>query len=110
MVRKKVFRLSGPAVVIGFFLLVPSILGMLFSAFVVLRALAPDLVSSPTSQMSEFDAKYRSSCFTTLKQQGRFGADSFERFSVSGIEQDCECHLSEIKRATTLAEIGRAHV
>jgi hypothetical protein len=35
LVRKKRFRMSGPAVAIGFILLIPSVLGILFSAFIL---------------------------------------------------------------------------
>jgi hypothetical protein len=38
MTRKRVFRMSGPAVVIGFILLVPSILGILFGGLTFLAA------------------------------------------------------------------------
>lgn len=36
MTRKRVYRMSGPAVVIGFILLVPSILGILFGGLTML--------------------------------------------------------------------------
>lgn len=36
MTRKRVFRMSGPAVVIGFILLIPSILGILFGGLTML--------------------------------------------------------------------------
>src|SRR5208283_2326401 len=35
LIRKKAFRMSGPAVVIGFILLVPSILGMLAAGWML---------------------------------------------------------------------------
>jgi hypothetical protein len=38
MTRKRVYRMSGPSVVIGFILLVPSILGMLFGGVTFLMA------------------------------------------------------------------------
>jgi hypothetical protein len=38
MTRKRVYRMSGPAVVIGFILLIPSILGMLFGGLTFLMA------------------------------------------------------------------------
>ncbi len=38
MTRKRVYRMSGPAVVIGFILLIPSILGMLFGGLTFLTA------------------------------------------------------------------------
>jgi hypothetical protein len=38
-VRKKVFRMSGPVVAIGFILLIPSVLGMLFSAMILLQTI-----------------------------------------------------------------------
>ena len=38
MMRKRVYRMSGPAVVIGYILLIPSILGMLFGGLTFLMA------------------------------------------------------------------------
>lgn len=38
MTRKRVYRMSGPAVVIGYILLIPSIMGMLFGGLTFLTA------------------------------------------------------------------------
>ena len=38
--QRKIFRMSMPVVVIGFILLIPSVLGMLFCAFAVLVGLS----------------------------------------------------------------------
>src|ERR1035438_4121614 len=54
---KTVFRMCGPVVAIGFILLIPSILGMLFSAFVFIGA---NSVSPPHQPyQSAEDAKFR---------------------------------------------------
>lgn len=40
LIRKKKYRMSGPVVVIGYILILPSILGILISVFIFLAALA----------------------------------------------------------------------
>jgi hypothetical protein len=56
MMRKRVFRMSGPAVVIGFILLVPSILGICFGGLTMLftvigSAAAPSTIDSQVQQV-----------------------------------------------------------
>jgi hypothetical protein len=56
MTKKRVFRLSGPAVVIGFVLLVPSILGICFGGLTMLftvigSATAPSTIDTQLQQV-----------------------------------------------------------
>lgn len=68
--------MSGPVVAIGFILLVPSILGMLFSAwmFLVVNSRAgsgsgTSAGESPHPVQSAFDANFRRSCAHSANQK-----------------------------------------
>jgi hypothetical protein len=100
---KKVHRLSGPAVAIGFILLIPSVLGMLSCAVMLLAfntsvgaALGINANGSGHPYQSAFDASFRRSCArsTRLRSQaeGRFP-------SQQQIEEYCECALSGYKES-----------
>jgi len=56
LIRGKVFRMSGPVVAIGFILLIPSILGMLFG---FLMLFATGVASSQTSASGEREIRAR---------------------------------------------------
>jgi len=103
---KSIFRMSGPAVVIGFILLIPSILGIICSAlmFIGVNVFAfayggneADSVASQSSHsyQSEFDANFRRSCATTFKRS------YYQASGLSApqplVEQYCECTLSNVK-------------
>lgn len=65
--NKKLYRLSGPAVVIGYILLIPSVLGMIASLLLLLGVIVfnpGDLKTEvpETSQQSADVAKFRNSC------------------------------------------------
>jgi hypothetical protein len=73
---KTVFRMSGPVVAIGFILLVPSVLGMLFSALLFFGVIASTGGKSGTNAsessrpfQSDFDANFRRSCAKSVKQK-----------------------------------------
>jgi hypothetical protein len=80
--QKKVFRMSGPVVAIGFILLIPSFIGMLYSAFLLIRA------STAPQQLyqSQADAEFRGSCKTA------FDENSSDLPGISA-SQFCECEL-----------------
>jgi len=93
---KKVFRLSGPAVAIGFILLIPSVCGMLFSALILVGALTipvPATTPIPLAQ-SKFDAGFRRSCAASVRQ-------NYHRSGVQApqakVESYCECALTTYK-------------
>jgi hypothetical protein len=100
---QKVFRLSGPAVVIGFILLIPSVLGMICSVLMLLGVITAagtgmGYVASRPSRpfQSAFDAGFRRSCAKNFRL-------SYERStgtsaSMSQVEQACECVLSALKQ------------
>jgi hypothetical protein len=95
--------MSGPAVVIGFILLVPSILGIILSAFIFLGVNAhtgsePGFNASEPSSLfqSPFDANFRRNCAETTRQQSQNASQQL-------IEQYCECALSTFKETSSLA-------
>lgn len=92
---KKVFRLSGPVVVIGFILLIPSVCGMIFSGLVLLGFLTiPTPKPIPIAQ-SKFDAAFRQSCAASVrKNYFRATGASASQATVEGY---CECALSAYK-------------
>lgn len=96
---KKIFRLSGPAVAIGFILLIPSILGMIFFAlvFIVVNTGYGSNIQVSRSErpfQSASDAGFRRSCARSAKQ-------NYVTAGVPApmplIEQYCECALSTFK-------------
>jgi hypothetical protein len=97
LVQKKVFRMSGPAVAIGFILLVPSVVGMLFSAFVLISAMGYNGNESNTaaSQVSAFDATFRRNCAQGFRRGYRESGVSAPPQII--IEQYCECALPLFK-------------
>ena len=109
---KKVHRLSGPAVAIGFILLIPSVLGML-SCAVMLLAFNTSVVAtlgiksngSGHPYQSAFDASFRRSCArsTNLRSQaeGRFP-------TKQQIEEYCECALSGYKESGSMTEAAES--
>jgi hypothetical protein len=102
LVSKKVFRMSGPVVAIGFIFLIPSVLGMLFSALLFFGFIAlpaggglgtSDNVARRPFQ-SDFDASFRKSCAASVKQKNQ---EVGYYASQQLIEQYCECALSAFK-------------
>lgn len=103
---KSIFRMSGPAVVIGSILLIPSILGIICSALMFIGvnvfAFAYDgnetgsvASQSGRSYQSEFDVSFRRSCATNFKRS------YYQASGLSApqplVEQYCECTLSNVK-------------
>jgi hypothetical protein len=93
--------MSGPVVAIGFILLVPSIIGMLTSAFIFLGVNAQTGGESVTSAressrpaQSEFDANFRWSCAKSVRQKNQ---EVGYYASQQLVEQYCECALSTLK-------------
>ncbi len=108
---KKVYRLSGPAVVIGYILLIPSILGIISCALmlVLINARWEDTLgvhrSAPSqSFQSSFDSSFRQSCAASVRR-------NYQAAGVPAppgqVEKYCECALSTFKETgseTTTAE------
>lgn len=59
MTKKRVFRMSGPAVVIGFILLVPSILGILFGGLTMLVTVVGSAAAPTTIDTQSQEVKTR---------------------------------------------------
>lgn len=107
LISKKAFRLSGPAVAIGFILLIPSILGMLSCVVMLLAfntsvgaALGVNANSSGRPYQSTEDAKFRKNC------EDAFSQVSSELPGTSA-PQYCECMLSTYKQTDSLEGAGR---
>jgi hypothetical protein len=105
---KEVRRLSGPAVAIGFILLIPSVLGMLSCAAMLVAfntsvgpALGINANGSRQPHQSAFDADFRRSCAQSTRlrsqNQGRLPSQQL-------IEEYCECALSSYKESGSVGE------
>jgi len=109
---KEVRRLSGPAVAIGFILLIPSVLGMLSCAAMLLAfntsvgtALGINTNASRQPSQSAFDANFRQSCARSTRlrsqEEGRLP-------SQQQIEEYCECALSSYKESGSVGETAES--
>ena len=101
--NKKLYRLSGPAVVIGYILLIPSILGMLGCAVVFFGVITfnnPQSTAASergvTSQ-DVFDQNFRRSCATGFSQYYQSQDPVADSPPVRVIADYCECALSAYK-------------
>jgi hypothetical protein len=98
---KKVFRLSGPAVAIGYILLIPSILGMIFCGYILISInLATIPGASAQHTQSAFDASFRQNCAKSVQQ---INQSTGYYASQQLIEQYCECALSTYKETDSEA-------
>jgi len=111
LTSKSVFRMSGPAVAIGFILLIPSIAGMIFSGLILVGAFSyqgnGSRVTMPVqnaSFQSAFDANFRQSCAKSFMQRSAAAGISA---SLPLAERYCECALSTFKQ--TSSETIAAH-
>lgn len=107
LISRKVFRLSGPAVAIGYILLIPSVLGMIFCALMLAGVFAlrgqPDQVSDFADRpaQSAFDVDFRRDCMNGAKLQAP-DAD------LLSLEEICECMLSTYKQTHNLGTITKS--
>jgi len=102
---KSVFRMSGPAVAIGFILLIPSIIGMIVSALMFVGVIAysgneTGTVTGETNQpyQSTFDANFRQSCVKSFRQNAQMAGVTAPQPLT---EQYCECALSTFKQTSS---------
>jgi hypothetical protein len=94
-IPKKVFRMSGPAVVIGFILLVPSILGIVASGLLLLGVVTTTGIfmhAIDKASPEGFDNAFRRACINAPNS----------RLPMSEKEQYCECALTEYKESNSL--------
>ena len=107
LIPRKVFRLSGPAVAIGYILLIPSVLGMIFCALMLAGVFAvsgqPDQVSDLADRpaQSAFDAAFRRDCMNGAKLQAPYAG-------LASLEEICECMLSTYKQTHNLEMIAKS--
>jgi hypothetical protein len=107
LISRKLFRMSGPAVAIGFVLLIPSLLGMIFSALVLFGVIAYTEDESGTAvrqsrqpSQTSFDPSFRQTCAKNFKQSYELTAGVSPTLPI--IEQYCECGLSVFKETGSL--------
>lgn len=105
---KKVFRLSGPAVAIGYILLIPSIIGMIFCAilFISINSRDGDKPRAGPSEpwQSASDANFRNICGERVKMKFLSAGISEPRPTV---EKWCECQLTTSKETGSLADAAQ---
>jgi hypothetical protein len=108
---KTVFRMSGPAVVIGFIHLIPSIIGMvlslvLFVGIIAFPGVEPDRTTVEPNEptQSAFDAGFRQSCAASVRQKSR-KTGSIPPQSL--IEQYCECALPIFRETGSVTLAGQ---
>jgi len=101
LVRKKVFRMSGPVVAIGYILLIPSILGMIGCALVSFKLFTYNPVRSPVfSKLSASlpetqDTSFRRRCINGMMLYNQNHPDQV--FTATAIAEVCECSLAMFK-------------
>lgn len=105
---RKIFRLSGPAVAIGFILLIPSIAGIILSTLMLLGVIAATgagmgaAANKPRGQpQTAFDANFRRNCAREFRQN--FEAASGTTASMPLVESVCECALSTLKETGSMS-------
>jgi hypothetical protein len=108
---KKVFHMSGPVVAIGYILLIPSILGIVFSAIMLvgINSMPGHLPRTETSEFGRpvqntFDGEFRKSCARSVRQKN---SETGYEASQQQIEQYCECALSAYKETSSETEAAQ---
>jgi len=96
LVPKKIFRMSGPVVAIGYILLIPSVLGMIAGILLFFGVIAHngDGSSSATNEVTEpiqedWDTQFRRTCISDLRTS---------HVLMTTMVQYCECALTEYKK------------
>jgi hypothetical protein len=113
LVSKKVYRMSGPVVAIGYILLIPSILGIIVSVLMFAGVTANRSGSatneSPQSFSEGFDSGFRRSCANKFDEA--FQKSAGTPAPALAMEAYCECALSTFKEtkseATTTDKCGQ---
>lgn len=93
--RKTAHRLSLPSVIVGYFLLIPSILGLL-SCVCMLVAINAAILSSESAQPAQTaaDTTFRRNCSQNVQRSVRAGGLEPSRVLT---EEYCECALATFK-------------
>jgi hypothetical protein len=103
LVSKKIFRMSGPVVTIGFILLIPSVLGMAAAALMFFGVISyngtesSSAIPAVATIQEDDDTHWRRICISTH-------TDSKTTITVTEQEQYCECSLSELKAGNPLKD------
>jgi hypothetical protein len=100
LIKKHIFRMSSPVVAIGFILLIPSILGIVFSALMLVGAIADadtgsqNTLASTESAQEISNDQFRINCFKTAP--GYFRDEFGTTLSIPTLAQVCECDLNSV--------------
>lgn len=97
LAKRKVFRMSGPVVAIGFILLIPSIAGITASGLILLGTL-----SYGSHDVRDSDMQFRYNCIAT--DQPNAGTYSAAETPMPILIPFCECELSAVKNGKALSD------
>jgi hypothetical protein len=101
LAKRKIYRMSGPVVVIGFILLIPSITGIAISALIFSGA-----ISYGIHNVQDSDMQFRYNCIATDQANAGIYAPNGEGFGTPTrtLIPFCECELSAVKSGKTLSD------
>ncbi len=112
---KKIYRMSGPVVAIGFILLIPSIVGMIASALMFFGVLAykGEEPSSTAAKIEQLDAQdpqsddgFRRACAAGVIESVKEQSSKFP--TLVSVVHTCECSLDASKQGNFSASTANA--
>jgi hypothetical protein len=118
LVPKKIYRMSGPVVAIGFILLIPSVLGMIASALMFFGVIAykgDEANSSPTTTTQQLDTQdpspqsddeFRRDCASGVIEGVKEQSGGFP--TLSSVVHICDCSLDGSKQGNFSASTTEA--
>jgi hypothetical protein len=105
LAKKSVHRLSLPAVVLGYLLLVPSVIGLFVSGFLFVHAAVSrsgNASDSPSAVADSFNRSFRGSCLKNFNESFQKSTGTLPPPLVA--EGYCECALSHYKETLSTAK------
>ena len=105
LARKLVHRLSRPAVVLGYLLLVPSVIGLFVSGFLFVHAAvnrSGSISDSPSTFADSFNRSFRGSCLKSFNESMQKSKGTLPQPLVA--EGYCECALSNYKETLSTSK------
>jgi hypothetical protein len=94
LLPKKIFRMSGPVVAIGFILLIPSVLGMIAAGLMFFGVIAASGIGLSHNTNTSADIEFRRACINV--------PESDTAVPITQREQYCECTLIEYKATNSV--------
>ncbi|MGO9590839.1 MAG: DUF805 domain-containing protein [Candidatus Acidiferrales bacterium] len=105
LVKKLVHRLSRPAVVVGYLLLIPSVIGLVISGLLLVHAAmsqSGNSSSSPSTFADSFNRSFRGTCWKSFNESFQKSAGTLPPPLVA--EEYCECALSHYKETLSASK------